>query len=138
VTVEEIEDEYWTNMKNKSKSQTCNKEPEFNTDSKKTYTESTEAKGTPKSKSSTTDTKPKHPKLNMDEAFFASLDAHMAKLDCSVQWNLGDTTWEPYENCKDLEALQSYLDLAGITNWRRLPRAPKRSSKKSTHDRVKN
>jgi hypothetical protein len=31
-----------------------------------------------------------------------------------VQWNLGDTTWEPYKNCKDLEALDRYLELQGL------------------------
>ena len=75
------------------------------------------------------------------EWFVDEIKAHRwtgNKIEFSVQWNLGDTTWEPYENCKDLEALQNYLDLAGITNWRKLPRAPQWSSKKSTLDRVKN
>jgi len=41
-----------------------------------------------------------------------------------VQWNLGDTTWEPYSGCKDLEALDRYLELLGINenNWKKLPR----------------
>lgn len=60
------------------------------------------------------------------------------KIEFSVRWNLGDTTWEPYEICKELEALQNYLDLAGIKDWHKLPRAPQRSSKKSAHGRVKN
>jgi hypothetical protein len=41
-----------------------------------------------------------------------------------VQWNLGDTTWEQYSECKDLEALDRYLELLGIdeNNWKRLLR----------------
>ena len=39
-----------------------------------------------------------------------------------VKWNLGDSTWEPYDHCKELEALDTYLDLHGITDWRKLPR----------------
>src|ERR1700683_769714 len=41
-----------------------------------------------------------------------------------VQWNLGDTTWELYSKCKDLAALDRYLELLGIPDneWRRLPR----------------
>jgi RNase H-like domain found in reverse transcriptase/Reverse transcriptase (RNA-dependent DNA polymerase)/Integrase zinc binding domain len=46
------------------------------------------------------------------------------KLLFLVQWNLGDTTWEPYSECKDLEALDRYLELLGIDNndWKKLPR----------------
>jgi hypothetical protein len=39
-----------------------------------------------------------------------------------LQWNLGDTTWEPYAECKDLAALDRYLELLGIDNWKQLPR----------------
>ena len=41
-----------------------------------------------------------------------------------VQWNLGDTTWEPYSECKDLAALDRYPELPGIPDneWRKLPR----------------
>src|ERR1700722_8148639 len=41
-----------------------------------------------------------------------------------VQWNLGDTTWEPYSECKDLTALDRYLELLGIPDneWRKLLR----------------
>jgi hypothetical protein len=41
-----------------------------------------------------------------------------------VQWNLGDTTWEPYSQCKDLAALDRYLELLGIDedDWRKLLR----------------
>ena len=41
-----------------------------------------------------------------------------------VQWNLGDTTWEPYAKCKELVALYQYLELLGIDNgnWKKLPK----------------
>ena len=35
-----------------------------------------------------------------------------------VQWNLGDTTWEQYAECKELAALYRYLELLGIDNGR--------------------
>jgi hypothetical protein len=46
------------------------------------------------------------------------------KVSFLVQWNLGDTTWEPYSQCKDLAALDRYLELLGIDedDWRKLPR----------------
>jgi hypothetical protein len=43
-------------------------------------------------------------------------------LKFQVRWNLGDTTWEPYEACKELQALDAYLQLAGVGDWRDLPR----------------
>jgi hypothetical protein len=41
-----------------------------------------------------------------------------------VQWNLGDTTWEPYSECKELTALDRYLELLSIKegDWKKLPR----------------
>ena len=46
------------------------------------------------------------------------------KVSFLVQWNLGDTTWEPYSECKDLKALDRYLELLGIEgkDWHNLPR----------------
>ena len=35
-------------------------------------------------------------------------------LNPEVRWSLGDTTWEPLANCKDLAALDRYLELQGI------------------------
>ena len=32
-------------------------------------------------------------------------------LSLQVRWTLGDITWEPYNICKDLEALDRYLEL---------------------------
>ena len=39
-----------------------------------------------------------------------------------IQWDMGETTCEPYQNCKDLEALDRYLKLHGATNWCELPK----------------
>jgi hypothetical protein len=36
------------------------------------------------------------------------------KLELQVQWSQGDTTWEPEDHCKELEALDRYLELQGI------------------------
>ena len=32
-------------------------------------------------------------------------------LELQVKWTLGDVTWEPLSSCKDLEALDIYLEL---------------------------
>ena len=32
-------------------------------------------------------------------------------LELQVKWTLGDVTWEPLISCKDLEALDAYLEL---------------------------
>ena len=44
------------------------------------------------------------------------------RIKFNVQWSLGDTTWEPYEHCKDLVALDDYLALHDVSDWRRLAR----------------
>ena len=36
-------------------------------------------------------------------------------LEFYIQWTYGDTTWEPLAQVKDLEALDRYLELQGIT-----------------------
>ena len=40
------------------------------------------------------------------------------------QWNLGDMIWELYSECKDLVALDRYIELLGIPDneWRKLLR----------------
>ena len=68
-------------------------------------------------------------------------------LEFHIKWNLGDTTWEPYSECKDLEALDNYLDLLGVKNCKQLPRktrenearpsrAPPHSPKGNSEERV--
>ena len=44
------------------------------------------------------------------------------RIQFNVQWSLGDTTWEPYEHCKELAALDEYLALHQISDWQQLPR----------------
>jgi len=43
-------------------------------------------------------------------------------LELEVRWSLGDTTWEPLANCKDLAALDRYLELQGIKRPAQLAR----------------
>jgi hypothetical protein len=45
-----------------------------------------------------------------------------SKLSFQVHWNMGDTTWESYETCKDLQVLDDYLRLIGVDSHRDLPR----------------
>jgi len=44
------------------------------------------------------------------------------KLEYEVRWSLGDTTWEPHEECKRLEALDRYLELQGVKRPSQLPK----------------
>ena len=43
-------------------------------------------------------------------------------LELEVRWTLGDTTWEPLASCKDLEALDLYLELWGVAHPCDLPK----------------
>lgn len=43
-------------------------------------------------------------------------------LSFHIQWNMGDTTWEPYEACKNLQALDDYLWLLSVKKPSNLPR----------------
>jgi hypothetical protein len=38
-----------------------------------------------------------------------------------ILWNTGETTHEPLSHCKDLSALDNYLELHGVTQWCDLP-----------------
>jgi hypothetical protein len=55
------------------------------------------------------------------------------RLELLIRWNLGDTTWEPYTECKELEALDRYLELQGLgeEEWKKLPRKTASASKKT-------
>jgi hypothetical protein len=55
------------------------------------------------------------------------------KVSFLVQWNLGDTTWESYSVCKELQALDRYLELLGIEDWRSLPKRSTARVKNSTN-----
>ena len=44
-----------------------------------------------------------------------------------MRWNLGDSTWKSSSNCKELKALERYLELQGVPdiyncreNWKRV------------------
>jgi hypothetical protein len=43
-------------------------------------------------------------------------------IEFEVKWSLGDTTWEPLTNCNDLAALDLYMSLMGLHDWRGLRR----------------
>lgn len=42
-----------------------------------------------------------------------------------VRWTSGDHTWETYETCKDLIALDDYFVLHRVDHWQQLPRVSK-------------
>ena len=44
------------------------------------------------------------------------------ELELEVRWTLGDTTCEPLASCKDLKALDLYLELQGIAHPHDLPK----------------
>ena len=52
------------------------------------------------------------------------------RLEFLVKWNLGDSIWEPSSSCKELEALDRYLKLQGVSDIRQLPRRAERTSKR--------
>ena len=61
---------------------------------------------------------------NKQEWFVNEILAHKwtdNNLELQVKWMLGDVTWEPIDSCKNLEALDSYLELRGVTRPRDLP-----------------
>jgi hypothetical protein len=43
-------------------------------------------------------------------------------IEFNVRWTAGDHTWEPYANVKDLEALDHYFALMGVSRWQSLAR----------------
>jgi hypothetical protein len=55
------------------------------------------------------------------------------KLECQVKWNLGDTTWEPVEECDKLEALDAYLVLMGVKECKELPKRAACVAPKAPH-----
>ena len=42
-------------------------------------------------------------------------------LELQVHWMLGDVTWEPLASCKELAALDEYLELRGVIQPHDLP-----------------
>jgi hypothetical protein len=59
------------------------------------------------------------------EWFVEELKSHRwvggKKLEFEVQWSMGDITWGPLDNCKQLEALDRYLELHGVRCPTELP-----------------
>ena len=49
-----------------------------------------------------------------------------AHLEFQVRWTLGDVMWEPLAECKELEALDEYLELRRVQRPCDLPRKPTR------------
>ena len=43
------------------------------------------------------------------------------RVEFLVRWQLGDSTWETYQECKTLSALDEYLERTKIAHWRELP-----------------
>jgi hypothetical protein len=43
-------------------------------------------------------------------------------LEFHIKWTLGDVTWESLADCKELTALDDYLELHGVKKPRELPR----------------
>jgi hypothetical protein len=54
------------------------------------------------------------------------------KVEFLVKWNLGDSTWEPLGNCSELAALDNYLTLMNIKDWKELPKRMTKTSQAST------
>jgi hypothetical protein len=55
-----------------------------------------------------------------DEWLVDSISGHQwdsSHIEFEVRWNLGDTTWGPYQNVKDLTALDEYLEMHGVKTW---------------------
>src|ERR1700676_5529391 len=44
-------------------------------------------------------------------------------IEFNVRWTAGDHTWEPYAHVRDLEALDHYYALMGVTHWQSLAKA---------------
>ena len=53
-----------------------------------------------------------------------------------VKWNLGDITEESLETCRDLAALDRYLDEMGVDDPRKLPRSSRRGGEGRAPPRV--
>jgi hypothetical protein len=55
------------------------------------------------------------------------------KVEFLVKWNLGDSTWEPLGNCSELAALDNYLTLMNVKDWKKLPKRMTKMSRAGTH-----
>jgi hypothetical protein len=74
-----------------------------------------------------------------DEWLVDSISGHRwvgKKVDFEVRWSLGDTTWEPYESVRKLEALDDYFALQGVRTWQALPKRPAGAARAQSSDRA--
>jgi hypothetical protein len=51
-----------------------------------------------------------------------AIDSMAGPSNLTFNWTTGDHTWEPYSHVKDLEALDHYYALMGVTHWQQLGR----------------
>ena len=51
------------------------------------------------------------------------------ELEFKVVWDIGDVTWETLDNCQELLALDSYLEIKGIRDPNALLKPKKRCRK---------
>ena len=74
---------------------------------------------------------------NEDEWFVNKIITHRwagNKIEFLVKWNLGDSTWEQSSNCEELEALDRYLKLQGVSGVQQLSRRTERMPRRpKTH-----
>ena len=60
-----------------------------------------------------------------DEIGVRSISAHRwigRTIEFEVNWDDGDVTWEPYQTCRNLRALDEYCILQNVRDWKDLPR----------------
>ena len=60
-----------------------------------------------------------------DETGVNAISAHRwagRAIEFEVHWADGDVTWEPYNTCRNLRALDEYCILQNVRDWKDLPR----------------
>ena len=62
-----------------------------------------------------------------------SISAHRwlgRTIEFQVNWADGDITWEPYQTCKNLRALDEYCVLQNVRNWKDIPKSTMKARSK--------
>ncbi|ESK82626.1 reverse transcriptase-rnase h-integrase [Moniliophthora roreri MCA 2997] len=70
------------------------------------------------------------------EFFVDSIEGHEWRQDgiyFTIWWTLGDLTWQPYTDVKELRALDEYLRITGVKRWQDLPYAEPQGPCKPKH-----
>ncbi|EEB98138.1 hypothetical protein MPER_02408 [Moniliophthora perniciosa FA553] len=60
------------------------------------------------------------------EFFVDSIEGHEWRKDgiyFAIRWTLGDLTWQPYADVKELRALDEYFRIMNVKRWQDLPHA---------------